>query len=684
MAEVFGSLREDKATHGEKVVLKLLRDNLPKEFAVYVECPLHNMRVVRYPDFIILTNYGVLVLEVKDWITVQEADKYKALIRTRSNVLRKVSNPVDEAREFAILLSEELKRISVSQTNPSYENVPWGFAAVLPNLPSSVISRLRIAWGEEFVLNQDDLQPDRITARLKLTLPREKVRSLDRNELRAIRAAINPCVLIEPPNRPAIILDEEQERIVTEPVKTISPSLPSKPVPEQLSLGVLEEPLLQSEEILPELQKNISHNISIRLVRGVAGSGKSLVLMQRARYLTAQYPEWQIAVLTFNNALSQHFDAMFKGIGPIKAMTFHRLCKNLIESAGLPWQSPINPGGWLDDQKKEFPVIHELTSELLEEEITWIKENGIYNLPAYLKIERKGRGDQKRLGQEQRKQIYQVLLAYQRYLVDQKLLDWADIPYIVLKGLNQGKIQSPNYDAILIDEAQDFAPIWMRVIKKLLDPKTGVLFLADDPTQSIYRFYSWREKGVEVVGRTRHLRLPYRNTYEIYRAAYAVIQNDDVLQHALESEGQLVAPEINDRLMRHGPKPLLQRCQSFDDEITIIREQIHGLLQKGVDCTQIAVLHRHNAGVSKLKSAIKGLDIHISSFHACKGLEFDYVFISQFQETFCNSFEDPNTLSDERRLVYMAMTRARQLLHICYQRNLMAPIKSIYEFVERI
>jgi hypothetical protein len=44
------------------------------------------------------------------------------------------------------------------------------------------------------------------------------------------------------------------------------------------------------------------------------------------------------------------------------------------------------------------------------------------------------------------------------------------------------------------------------------------LFLADDPMQSIYRYYSWREKGVPVAGRTRWLRIPYRNTREIYQA----------------------------------------------------------------------------------------------------------------------------------------------------------------------
>ncbi len=49
MAEVIGFLRTD-ATHGEKQTLSLPGRNLPKEFTVYVESPIHKSRDIRYPD----------------------------------------------------------------------------------------------------------------------------------------------------------------------------------------------------------------------------------------------------------------------------------------------------------------------------------------------------------------------------------------------------------------------------------------------------------------------------------------------------------------------------------------------------------------------------------------------------------------------------------------------------------
>jgi len=685
MAEVFGSLREDQATHGEKLVLKLLRENLPKEYAVYVECPLHSKRVLRYPDFIVLTNYGVMVLEVKDWIAIQSADKFNAHIRTRQNQVRKEPNPVDQARQFALLLSEELRNLPGTQTDRRHSDIPWGFAVVLPNLPTSVVTRLRQAWGDEFVLNMEDLQPNRITASLKLTLPIKKVRDLTREELRLVRAVINPLVLFEIPNRPPAILDDNQERIVSEPVKLVEAETPASEEPsQQLTFEPSPRPSHKPVETPPPVEKTIIQNAAIRLVRGVSGSGKTLVLIQRARYLAAQYPEWKIAVLTFNRALRAHLSAMLKGVQPVRAMNFHQLCRILFNIGGLPWIDPINPIDWLRDNQHKSTINEDLTPEFLEKEIIWIKEIGLLNLSAYLKAERKGRGGKVHLSQEQRKQVYRVLLDYQHYLNEENLRDWADIPYIVLEALDSGKIESPEYNAILIDEAQDFAPVWIKLLGKLLHPESGVFFLADDPAQSIYRFYSWREKGVEVVGRTRHLRLPYRNTYEIYRAAYAVIQDDETLQKALSNEGMLVAPDLDEQQMRHDSLPLLQRCQSLKQELELIPVEVGGLINQGVDGNQIAVLHRHNAGVAKLSQALKGLDAQCSTFHACKGLEFEYVFISQLNDTFNRNQDDPDLISEERRLVYMAMTRARQQLHMYYQGSLPSPLKSILQYVDAI
>jgi hypothetical protein len=683
MAHVYGFLRDDKATYGEKTVLKLLKENLPKEFSVYVECPLPGKRVHRYPDFIVVTNYGVIILEVKDWIQVVRADRYQAEIRTRQNKNRREKNPVNQARDIAILLAQELRSVNNKFRRKNQQEIPWGYGVILPNLPTSVITQLRGAWGEEFVFNCDDLDPALILSRLKVTLPKNKVRDLRKHELDFIRATINPTVLIEPDHKPAVILDEEQEQIVSEPVKIETrQEKPAGPTVEQKSLfGKQESAATECEgEDIRDYEAAISRNASIRLVRGIAGSGKSLVLTQRARYLAAKYPEWKIAVLTFNDQLCQYLTATLKGLSNLKPVTFHSLCSGLLREK-MPWKKPTDSYGWLENHKNNYPIIRKYGPAFVEDEIKWIKEIGIPDRTSYLQVARKGRGQDGRLHQQAREQIYSVLQDYQAYLDREGIPDWADIPYMVLDGLDSGKITPPNFNAILIDEAQDFAPIWIKVVNRLLDPEQGMLFLADDPAQSIYRFYSWKEKGVHVVGRTRWLKVPYRNTYEIYQAAYQLISTYPALQKSLESEGLLVVPELSDASMRHGIKPLVQRFNHFDEEIINTRERIARLLRKGIDSRQIAVLHRRKNGLKHLRSGLRGFNVHINTFHATKGLEFEVVFLSQLQETLVQDDNEEGN-SQERRLVYMAMTRARQQLYMSYEGKLPKQYDAMRAYVD--
>ena len=158
MAQVFGYLRDDRATHGEKLVLGKLDTSLPQDSCVYVECPLHDGNIERMPDFIVLTTFGVVVLEVKDWVQIIEADKFRAQVRTRSGRVDRHKNPVRVARDFALILAEQLKSVPQLLGERHRCKVPWGYAVVLPNLPMSTITQLRKPWGQAQVLGLSDLE----------------------------------------------------------------------------------------------------------------------------------------------------------------------------------------------------------------------------------------------------------------------------------------------------------------------------------------------------------------------------------------------------------------------------------------------------------------------------------------------------------------------------------------------
>lgn len=665
MAEVKGLLRED-ATDGEKRVKKYLEQNLPKEFTVYVETPIYKSRELRYPDFTILTNYGVVVLEVKDWVIVEGyADPSGVTVRTRKGETRWEKNPVNTAREMAYALANEFNARWTGE-KPG-EAIPWGYAAVLINLPTSVITRLQYVWGEEFVLGKDDLDiPDLLLSRIKKTMPAWRMRSLSSEELGQLRAAIFPSVEIQTPDQRQVILDEQQETLVIEPVRQETPAL-SKSAKraqafnhqEQLFESLREDE--QEEEIFQE-GGQISQRLAIRLVRGFAGSGKTVVLIQRAHYLAALYPSWRIGVFTFNKPLQKQLEQNFRG-SSVKPRTFHSLCFDGIQTQADS-EEKLEP--WINSHAAEYPILNKLGHTQAVKELNWIRDTGLIQREDYLHTDRKGIGKDFRLTVEDRNAIFDVLENYRKYLHVNNRWDWSEIPLLTLERLEKAVIKPEKYDVILVDEAQDWAPVWFKVLQHYIDPDRGMIFLADDPSQSIYRHFSWKEKGISVVGRTRWLKVPYRNTYEIYRAAYGMIANDAEIQKSLSEEGEIIEPDLSSQAMRHGSVPLVRRFRSTGEELTYIKDTVLGLQQQGYTDQQIAVLVRYQKDLKTVSDILRGSNVSAYVMHSFKGLEKEVIIIPFLQNTFIR----PEDEHGERRLMYMAMSRARAKLYMTYSSKL--------------
>jgi len=679
VAEIIGILRHD-ATFGEKETLRYLKNNLPKEFTVYVETPIHKSRDLKYPDFTILTNYGVIVLEVKDWVQVRQATPHWVVVLTRNNQEREEKNPVEVARNYAINLSIQLNRRRNGDL-PG-EAIPWSYAAVLPNLPGSTITQLQKVWGEEFVFGKYHLEnSDILLNRLKNLFPAERMRPLTREELDHVRSTIYPILEFTTEDQRVIVLDEQQEKIVAEPIRAEEPQKVQRPgrQEEQARQEALFEQLTQPVETdeLPHEGKQLVQNFAIRLVRGFSGSGKTLVMIQRAKFLAAQYPEWKIGVFTYNKALQQMLERAFQGT-PIKPLTFDALCRSITR---LDDPQMIEFQDWLKENRPSMPFLAEFKPNDLESEVKWIRDMGIEQSDAYLKIERRGIGRDLRLNREQRQKIFEIYRAYQQFLETHQRWDWEEAHRLTLQKLQSGEVKFEPYDAILIDEAQDWAPLWFKVIQTILKPD-GFLFLSDDPSQSIYRFFSWREKGIPVVGRTRWLRVPYRNTFEIYQAAYRLIENYEEIQQSLAEEGEPVSPALNPHTMRHGQRPLLRKCRGAMDEFNFITDTIQTLRSRGLRDNQIGILVRFKDDIDKLKSRLKGYEVQISTIHAFKGLELEAVILPFLQRTFNFSENDPQRQSkesQERRLYYMGMTRARNYLYLSYMNDLPAVFQDLHK-----
>ena len=88
------------------------------------------------------------------------------------------------------------------------------------------------------------------------------------------------------------------------------------------------------------------------------------------------------------------------------------------------------------------------------------------------------------------------------------------------------------------------------------------------------------------------------------------------------------------------------------------------------EMTSLAGFLSHAALESGDNQAQKGEDaVQMMTVHSAKGLEFDVVFITGVEEGLfphANSSRDEDSLSEERRLMYVAITRARKNLHITF------------------
>ena len=430
----------------------------------------------------------------------------------------------------------------------------------------------------------------------------------------------------------------------------------------------------------------------VHLVNGVAGSGKSLILLYRAHLLRQIYPDKQILVLTHNRPLIRDLRARYghlqvqqrarigaKNSETTEWSTFQGWCfKHWPQT--LAWRKPLGQMGrvhilqraWYSHLKKTAVSV-----QMLQEEIDWYKDRLLFSREDYLSADRAGRGFA--LNESTRRQVYDAMETYERELGERRQVDWGDVPRHFWRWMQESPLQLPIYDIILVDEAQFFAPIWFEIIKRLLKPATGHLFLAADPTQGfLQRRQSWLASGLDVRGHSTHLAKSYRTTREILSFATwfyrARLPKDD---------DEIVAPRWQD--MPQGVTPEIIPLTSEQDEMTRVVNEIQVLVKASVPLNHLLVIHANYAGRNRLLErlvatlgqgtaadpgqASNGESIRVCTLNAATGLESPIVFLVGMHELFereqsirLSDEERVQVLRDNTRRLYMAMTRAGQRL----------------------
>lgn len=460
-----------------------------------------------------------------------------------------------------------------------------------------------------------------------------------------------------------------------------------------------QEAAVKADLDLPDENQSLTGDFKLNIINGVAGSGKTLILLYRLRLLYHLYPKKRFLVLTHNRPLSHDMEGRFARLNGglpenVEWRTFNAWCYH-------HWV--LNPK-WIDplSMSRRKKLVAEtwrahlqdspISPQMFMSEIDWFKDQLPMNRDAYLNADRRGRGFG--LTVDQRQRMYDAMRAYQKTLEGRGALDWGDVPRRLWHYTENGQAQLPVYDVILVDEAQFFAPLWIQLIQKALDPRTGHLFIVADPTQGFLgRGASWKSLGLDARGRTYHLNRSYRTTREIMQFATLLYR----LRLENEKDDDILVPDL--LTMPNGAFPQIIPLTSPQDEIARVANEVVEFVQKGFPRKHLLVLHTNGEGVNALVQAIDdklgksaALDakdtypgdyIRVTTLNAGAGLESPIVFLVGLRDLFeeeqslrLSDEERESLIRDNTRKLYMAATRAGQRLVLTYAGDLPAVLKA--------
>src|SRR5690625_2588340 len=225
------------------------------------------------------------------------------------------------------------------------------------------------------------------------------------------------------------------------------------------------------------------------------------------------------------------------------------------------------------------------------------------------------------------------------------------------------------------------------------------MFVADN-TQSIYS-QSWLGKGrpyttigYDMSGKARTLSKNYRTTTEISKAAYSLIEDDEQILGNVD----FVKPALIDR---HGHAPIYQYCRDQKGQTQFLLEEIKAL-QDDYAYRDICIVARefHLAENTALELERRGIPcellnsrepdfnantVKFITMHSIKGLEFKVIFLINLDEGIIPSrysSDDAESVTEERKLMYVGMTRANELLYMSSVRRPSSFVREIgNEFV---
>ena len=318
MAEIIPPLTRQtlsRMTSGEKRLARRLESLLEDDYLVWFDIPVGRKR--RYPDFIILHPLrGLLFLEVKDWKpeTLKKLNKTDVTIITDNGLVTK-AHPLDQARQCTYSVIDKLQAdLTLCHELGKFKGnlvMPYGWGVVFTNITRKQMEKaLPDDTRESLLPDHLVIYKNEITQSADAEAFQEQLwgmfnyqfgTTLTLPQIDRIRWHLFPEIRIDDDIQWDLFDDTSED----------------KPLP-----NIIKIMDIQQEQLARSMGEG--H----RVIHGVAGSGKTLILGYRCLHLS-QATSKPILVLCFNVTLAARLRSIIssKGIeGQVQVLHFHDWC----------------------------------------------------------------------------------------------------------------------------------------------------------------------------------------------------------------------------------------------------------------------------------------------------------------------------------------------------------------------
>lgn len=583
-----------RMTPGERRTAERLEQKLDADYLLWYDVPVGPRH--QHPDFVVMhPRRGILILEVKDFrlSSLIRADKQTWDIHGDLGP-KTIPNPLEQARAYAHQVVNALERdpqlVQPGGRHQGKLAFPWSYGVVLPNITRAQFDKAELGHAIEphRVVCQDEMletvEPEALQSRLWDMFPFMMGGVMSLPQMDRVRWILFPEVRVAAQDA---LFDDTDD---TAPLPSI--------------MRVMD---LQQEQLARSLGDG--H----RVIHGVAGSGKTMLLGYRAEHLakavhaTDAAARKPILILCYNEPLARQLARVMaaKGIADrVHAVHFHKWCRDQLIAYG----QTLPPA--------HLPVSEKM-ADMVQRVITGVDRRQIPS------------------GQ------------YRAVLID----EGHDFAPEWLRLVVQMVDPDTNSLLVLYDDAQS---IYERTQKKN---------------------FSFKSVGIQAQGRTTILKINYRNTRQILQTA-SLVAADLLTAEDKDDDGVPLLKPVSCGRDGEAPlivrlPTLREEAQAVATLLADAHRQGHAWADMAILCrhwsemdlcasilAQRGLPHqvRKKAGqFDPAHDSIKVMTLHVS-----KGLEFPVVAL-------VGAGQMPAPGEDEReeaRLFYVGATRATQRLVI--------------------